>query len=121
MVLPRDVRQPSILPEPGFAGGPAFHGSFVGGNEALTSANQADSAHNSRSWSFVFQAIAGQRRDLQKKRSLIQQQFYAVARQEFAALKMPLHILLAAAFGGALQFGPQSLHRRLHGGVIADR
>src|SRR5215469_10557671 len=104
MVLARNVGQPAVLPQSRLTGGAALQRRLISGDQALMSADQAHTANHARAGRLILHPNARQRRDLQEVRALVQKHLHSLARQQLAALDVPLDILLASTFSRAPEF-----------------
>ena len=95
-VLLGDLRGPEdLLDRPGVAGA-ALHGRVVRGDHALDALDHADAGDHAGADGEVG-APAGQRRQLEERRALVDEQLDPLAGQQLAAGVVALDVLLAAA------------------------
>ena len=96
VVLLGDLRGPEgLLHGPGVAG-PALDRRVVRGDQALDALDHPD-ARDQRGTDVEVRAPARQRRQLQERRPLVDEQLDPLARQQLAARVVPLDVLLPAA------------------------
>ena len=105
-VLVGDLRRPERLLQRPRVAGAALHGRVVGHDHALDALDHPDAADHAGADGEV-RAPARQRHQLQERRALVDEQLDALARQQLAALAVPLVVALAAAVDGLRVLGVQ--------------
>ena len=95
-VLLGDLRGPEDLLDRPRVAGAALHRRVVGGDHALDALDDADAGDHAGADREV-RAPAGQRRQLEERRALVDEQLDPLAGQQLAALVVPVDVLLPAA------------------------
>ena len=99
MILCSDIRETTVLDLTYLADCAALDRRFVCDDQALASRNHSNAADNTSADEFALDSDSGERRNLEKIRPVIQQQFHTLAGQEFPASKMSLDVMFAPAGG----------------------
>jgi hypothetical protein len=95
--------------------GAALDGGIIGDDDAFAAADAADAGDQARGMNVAaVHAVCGQRRKLEERRSRIEQQVDALARQQLSARSVPRSRLFAAALHRRIELGAQVRDQGFH-------
>ena len=122
IVLPRDILGAKMLLHRHRIIGAALDGRVVGDDDAFAPRDPAHPGDDAgRMHVAAIEAVGRQRRQFEKRRSRIDQEIDALARQHLAARGMPDARGLAAAAGDLVELLPELGDQRAHGLGVAGK
>jgi hypothetical protein len=108
VILSTYIGEPTVLELTDLADCAAFDRRFACNDQALASRHDPNPADSTSADGFAVDSDPCERRNLEKVRPVIEQEFDALAGQQLPARQMPLDVMFAAARSGSSQLGSQS-------------